>query len=105
MALHHVQPAEKTRLPSVSDPTAKTAALVKADGFEAVHLVIRAGEEIASHSVPGHATVHCLEGRVHLDIREKVQLAAGDWLYLERGQEHSVAAVEDSALLVTILFD
>ena len=77
MALHHVQPAEKTRLPSVSDPTAKTAALVKADGFEAVHL----------------------------DIREKVQLAAGDWLYLERGQEHSVAAVEDSALHVTILFD
>jgi quercetin dioxygenase-like cupin family protein len=105
MALHHVRPAEAIRLPSVAEPTAKTAALVKTDGFEAVHLVVRAGDEIASHSVPGHAMVHCLEGLVLLHTTEEVRLAAGDWLYLDRDQEHSVAAVEDSALLVTILFD
>ena len=105
MALHHVRPAEAIRLTSVVSATAKTAALVKTDGFEAVHLVIRAGDEIASHSVPGHATVHCLEGLVLLHATEEVRLAAGDWLYLDRGQEHSVAALEDSALLVTILFD
>ena len=105
MALHHVRSAETIHLPSVAEPTARTAALVKTDGFEALHLVIRAGDEIASHSVPGHATVHCLEGLVLLQTTEEVQLAAGDWLYLDRDQEHSVSAIEDSSLLVTILFD
>ena len=105
MALHHVRPAEAIRLTSVASATAKTAALVKTGWFEAVHLVIRAGDKIASHSVPGHATIHCLEGLVLLQTNEEMRLAAGDWLYLDRGQEHSVAALEDSALLVTILFD
>lgn len=105
MALHHLCPAEKIRLASVSSPAARTTALVKADGFEAVQLVLRAGESVSSHSVPGHATVHCLEGLVLLNTNEQVQLAAGEWLYLDRGQEHSVSAIEDSSLLVTILFD
>lgn len=105
MALHHVQPAEKIHLMPVADPAAKTSAFVKTDGFEAVQLVVRAGDDISSHSVPGYATVHCLEGRVLLNTAEPVELAAGDWLYLDRGQEHSVSAIEDSSLLVTILFD
>lgn len=105
MALHHVRPAETVHLPSVAEPAAMTTALVKTDGFEAVHLVLRAGDEIAGHKVPGHATVHCLEGLVLLNMAEKVQLAAGDWLYLDRGQQHSVSAIEDSALLLTIMFD
>lgn len=105
MALHHVHPQEKIGLASVADPTAKTSALVKTDGFEAVQLVLRAGDDIASHSVPGHATIHCLEGLVLLSMNEQVRLAAGDWLYLDRGQEHSLSAIDDSSLLVTILFD
>jgi quercetin dioxygenase-like cupin family protein len=105
MALHHARPAEKIHLKRVAVPTAKTSALVKTDAFEAVHLVLRAGDEISSHSVPGYATVHCLEGAVLLRTAEQLQLAAGDWLYLERDQEHSVSAIEDSSLLVTILFE
>lgn len=105
MALHHVHAGEKIHLPPVADPAAKTSALVKTDAFEAVHLLVRAGDVIASHSVPGHATIHCLEGSVLLEMDEPVQLAAGDWLYLDPDQEHSVSAREDSSLLVTILFD
>jgi quercetin dioxygenase-like cupin family protein len=105
MALHHVCPAEKIHLTPVVDPAAKTSALVKTDAFEAVHLVLRAGDDISSHSVPGYATVHCLEGAVLLKTAEELRLAAGDWLYLDRGQEHSVSAIEDSSLLVTILFE
>jgi quercetin dioxygenase-like cupin family protein len=105
MALHHVRPAEKIHLTPVADPAAKTSALVKTDAFEAVHLVLRSGDDISSHSVPGYATVHCLEGVVVLNTDEPLRLAAGDWLYLDRGQEHSVSAIEDSSLLVTILFE
>jgi quercetin dioxygenase-like cupin family protein len=105
MALHHVCPAEKIHLTPVVGPAAKTSALVKTDAFEAVHLVLRAGDDIPSHSVPGYATIHCLEGLVLLNMTEQLQLAAGDWLYLDRGEEHSVSAIEDSSLLVTILFE
>jgi quercetin dioxygenase-like cupin family protein len=105
MALHHACPAEKIHLTPAAVPTAKTSALVKTDAFEAVHLVLRAGDDISSHSVPGYATIHCLEGLVLMNITEQLRLAAGDWLYLDRGQEHSVSAIEDSSLLVTILFE
>jgi quercetin dioxygenase-like cupin family protein len=105
MALHHAHPAEKIRLASLGAPAAKTSALVKTDAFEAVQLVLRAGEDIAPHSVPGYATVHCLEGLVLLETTEQLRLAAGDWLYLDRGQKHSISAIDDSSLLVTILFD
>ena len=106
MALPHLAPREKTHLLSVELPTdTKTSALVKTDRFEAVKLVLAEGEEISSHAVAGYATIHCLQGSVIIDAAGQVQLNAGDWLYLDRGQQHSVAAREDSSLLVTILFD
>jgi quercetin dioxygenase-like cupin family protein len=104
MALHHVRAGEKVRLASpASAAHGKTAALVKTDGFEAVQLVLRAGEDISAHAVPGYATIHCLEGKLILTTDEDIELGSGDWLYLNRGQRHSVSAVEDSSLLVTIL--
>lgn len=105
MALHHVAPEETFHFASVDDPTAKTAALVKADRFEVAQLVLREGHVVAPHAVPGYVIIHCLEGCVTLDATERVGLSAGDWIYLERGEKHSVEAREDSSLLVTILFD
>jgi quercetin dioxygenase-like cupin family protein len=106
MALHHLDPREKIHLPSV-DPSrrVKTSALVKTDRFEALELVLRAGEDIPSHAVPGYATVHCLQGRVVIEAAGTIELTAGDWLYLDGGRPHSVLALEDSSVLVTILFD
>ena len=106
MALHHLQPGERFQLsPARSPGDGKTMALVKTDRFEAVKLVLHARDEISGHSVPGYATLLCLEGAVTLRLDEDVRLDAGDWLYLDRGQEHSLYAIEDSSLLLTILFD
>jgi quercetin dioxygenase-like cupin family protein len=106
MALAHARPGEKVNLPSLAAATqARAIALVKTDAFEAAQLVLRAGEEIARHAVPGHATIHCLQGSIVLDTDRKIELSPGDWLYLDLGEEHSVSAVTDGALLVTILFD
>lgn len=106
MALHHLGPGEKLRLAS-SHSTAKPrkSALVKTDVFETVQLLLRPGEEIPPHVVPGYATVHCLEGRIVLQTDERIEMEAGDWLYLDRGQRHLVAALEQSSLLVTILLE
>jgi len=106
VALHHVRAGERVGLQSLAfGSDARTAALVKTDAFEAVQLVLRAGETIARHSVPGYATVQCLEGSAILETTEKIELSPGDWLYLNRDQDHSVSAIDDSSLLVTILFD
>ncbi|MGN6156249.1 MAG: cupin [Sphingomicrobium sp.] len=105
MALHHVVAGEKVRLAQVADPDSKTAALVKAESFEAVQLILRSGETIAPHAVRGFATILCVEGAVTVDASKSVELEASDWIYLDRGERHSVSAREDSSLLVTILFE
>lgn len=107
MALVHIEAGEKHRLPALASlpPDAPTSALVKTDRFEAVHLVLRAGTRIPPHAVKGYLTLHCLEGLVSFECRTKHELSAGDWLYLSRGEEHSLTALEDSSLLLSILFD
>ena len=105
MALHHVSAGEKVHLASVDSPVAKTSAFVKNDAFETAQLVLRSGDTIAAHAVPGFVTMLCVEGSVTLHAAEPVKLNAGDWVYLDRGERHSVSAHEDSSLVVTILFE
>lgn len=105
MALAHAEPGEVVQLSRAAPAEARRVAFVKTEAFEAVQLVLRAGEEIARHAVPGYATIQCLEGSAILETDKKIELSAGDWLYLDRGEPHSVSAVEDGSLLVTILFE
>jgi quercetin dioxygenase-like cupin family protein len=106
VALQHAAPGQVVDLRPFGAKLceAKTSALVKSDRFEAVRLVVPAGTIIPSHKVPGYVTLHCLEGRVALSP-SGVELSTGDWLYLGRGAAHSVRGIEDSSLLLTILFD
>lgn len=107
MALVHIEAGEKHQLPTLASlaSDAVTSALVKTDRFEAVHLFLRAGTRIPPHAVKGYLTLHCLEGLVTFECRRKHELTAGDWLYLSRGEEHGLTAIEDSSLLLGILFD
>lgn len=106
MALRHAQPGEVVDLRPFGEriSEARTAAIVKANGFEAVRLVLAAGSEIAPHRVPGEITLHCLEGRVELWREgEHIDMRTGDWLYLDGGELHALKGVEDASLLLTIL--
>ena len=106
MALHHAAPGETVQLASVRDgPHPRSVALVKTDGFEAAQLFLRSGERIADHAVAGYAILHCLEGSLVVEAPEQIQLGTGDWVYFERGRPHSLRALEDSSLLLTILFE
>ena len=85
--------------------SAQTTALVKADSFEAVRLIVHAGTKIPPHRVGGKFTLHCLEGHVRLGLDSgKMDLSAGEWVYFDGGLTHSVEGFEDSSLLLTILF-
>lgn len=108
MALHHVAAGEPVDLRPLGAELAgsKTQALVKSDRFEAVRLVISAGTQIPTHAVAGQITLHCLEGRITIPMAgSEIELPAGHWLYLDRRVPHSVRAIENSSVLLTILFE
>jgi quercetin dioxygenase-like cupin family protein len=105
MALHHAKPGEAVDLTPIGPglKAAKSAAIVKTDHFEAMRLIVHAGTEIPPHDVPGEITLHCLEGHVELGVDPgPISLKANEWVYLPGGVPHSVKAIEDSSLLLTI---
>jgi quercetin dioxygenase-like cupin family protein len=107
MAIRHAKAGETVDLRplggSLKDATTK--ALVKSGTFEAVRLIVKAGRTIAEHAVPGAITLHCLEGHVRIDLPDAVvDMPAGQWIYLDGNTRHSVTGIEDSSLLLTILF-
>ncbi|AYJ84643.1 cupin (plasmid) [Sphingomonas paeninsulae] len=108
MALHHAQHGEVVHLSDlvVSRDDAHSTALVKTGAFEAIHLIVHAGAVIPPHHVAGQATLHCLRGRVSVLLGDAAAiLQAGDWTYLDGGEEHGIEGIEDAALLLTILFE
>ncbi len=106
MALKHARAGEIVDLRPFSGSIgeARTAAIVKTNEFEAVRLVVAAGSQIPPHKVPGQITLHCLEGHVELGLEgERLELRAGDWVYLDGGAVHALKGIEDASLLLTIL--
>jgi quercetin dioxygenase-like cupin family protein len=61
------------------------------------------GKMVAPHAVKGDITVQCLVGEVNFFASGEVRrLNAGQMLWLEGDVEHSLTAVADTQVLVTI---
>ena len=108
MALHHTKPGEVVDLRPIGRDlkNAQSTAIVKTSQFEAIRLIVPAGAEIPPHKVGGSITLHCLEGAVELGLATApVALKANEWIYLDGGMPHSVKAVEDASLLLTIFLE
>jgi hypothetical protein len=68
-----------------------------------VRLVMKEGEYLPPHSVPGEITVHCVSGALGLGVEDdKRTLRAGEMCYLHGGARHDVTAIRDCVALVTI---
>ncbi|WP_445666057.1 cupin domain-containing protein [Fodinibius sp. AD559] len=107
MAQRKINPAEVVNLytPPSDLPEDATLALMKTKDMEAIRMVLPKEKDITEHSVDGQISVQCLEGKTEFSVEgEKHVLTSGDWLYLKRNQPHSLRAIRDSILLVTILF-
>ena len=65
-------------------------------------IAIAAGQSLSEHESPGEATVHVLHGRVRL-VADEAQWEgiSGDLLVVPAGR-HSLDALEDSAVLLTV---
>ncbi|MCB0057192.1 MAG: cupin domain-containing protein [Hyphomicrobiaceae bacterium] len=107
MALKHAAPGQVVDLRPFGSrlAAARTSAIVRTPHFEAVRLVVPAGTEIPSHKVSGQITLYCVEGHAQLGLTgETIDLRAGNWVYLEGDEPHSVKGIEDASLLLNILF-
>jgi quercetin dioxygenase-like cupin family protein len=108
MAIPHAAPGIPTDLCVEGDSLsqAKTNALVKTDAFEAIRMVIPAGHEVCrNHQVEGPITVQCLAGQIALTVGDDVHVVRpGHWVFLPGGVPHTIAGVEDSLALLTVIF-
>jgi quercetin dioxygenase-like cupin family protein len=106
MAIPHAQAGQVIDLRPIGAALVdtKTQTIVKTASLEVIRIVMAAGKTLPPHAVPGALTVQCLEGRVEFGVgKAKHLLTSGSFLYLEGGSEHSLHALENSSLLVTIV--
>ena len=107
MATHHAAPGEIVDLATWAQdvPNEKTKVIVKTNEMELVRLVLPAGKAFANHKVLGPCVIHCITGEVECPAMGATQaLTSGQLLYLMPGEPHSVRAVVDSVVLLTIVF-
>lgn len=80
-------------------------ALFKTSQLELMRLVLPRGKGMPEHKVPGAVTVQCIEGAIEFCAHGKTQtMRAGQLVYLAGGEPHSLHALEDASILLTILF-
>jgi quercetin dioxygenase-like cupin family protein len=81
----------------------RTKALFKTHDLEVIRLVLLAGKSLPPQKVAGDITIHCLEGRLAIELHDsKVTLDAGELPFLEGEAMHGVLAMSDASALVTI---
>ena len=104
MAIPHARPGQPVSVHSDTSSSPQTTTLIKTECIEVLRVVMSKGKQLARHKVPGEITLQCIAGSatLHLGDRE-CELSPGMLTYLSGGQEHSLTANADSALLLTII--
>jgi quercetin dioxygenase-like cupin family protein len=106
MAIPHAQPGEVMDIRPLGPAlaTTKTSTLVKTDRIEIIRLVLAAGKVLTEHQARGEISLQCLEGKIAFTaLGQTRELTAGQLLYLQAGEPHSVQCLEDASCLLTIL--
>ena len=107
MALAHTGSGEVVNVRTVTSAVAveRTVALAKTEYFELIRIVLLAGKEVPEHSVAGPIILQCLEGNVMMTVAgTHLEMNAGGLLHLDPGTPHALKAIEDSVVLLTIVF-
>jgi len=89
--------------PAWADNDRHGSSLVKGDGINVALMVLKKGAKMQEHHTRAPITVQVIEGRINFIANGKTQLAtAGMLVALDRAIEHSVEAVEESAIVLTV---
>ncbi len=106
MAIHHALSGELIDIRPLGNliKGTQSATLYKTQHLEVFRMVLLAGKEMSEHKVVGEFTVQCLEGSVEFSIgTTRDIMRAGDLKCLAGSVPHSLVAIEDSSVLVTLL--
>lgn len=106
MSIQHFAPGDIIDLsPHGNDfASASSATLVRESHIEVFRFVLKAGKTTPEHTAAGAITMQCLQGEVELQIKQRRQtLHAQQLVYLSADELHTVKALTDAVLLVTIL--
>lgn len=80
-----------------------TVVLIKTDSLRVVFRSLREGTRLPPHKAAGDITVHVLAGRVEFTANDRTMtLEKGQVLALKAGVPHSVTALQQAALLITL---
>ena len=107
MATRHAKPGEIVNLDHWADDLDidQTKAIVKTEQMELIRLVLSAGDSIPTHKVAGPITVQCVKGKIEFSAMGATQkLQTGELLHLLPGEPHSVKALDNTVVLLTIIF-
>jgi quercetin dioxygenase-like cupin family protein len=98
--------AEIARLkgePAWADNDRHGSSLVKGDGINVALMMLKKGARVQEHHTRAPITVQVVEGRINFIAKDKTQVVtAGMIVALDRAIEHSVEALEESALVLTV---
>ena len=107
MALQRVEPSEIVNLFNANEEAGakESYTLAKTEAFQAILMRLPQGKAVGEHSVDGPIIVQCLEGSIEFPVDGASRtMQAGDWMYLPGGTPHSYEVLEDTRVLVTLLF-
>lgn len=105
MSVEHARSGDVVELdPAGRARPAGPIALVRDDRLEVMRWVLPAGRSVPEHLAYGPATIQCVAGDtlVRLGAGER-RLRPGSLVYLAAGERHTLEALADSILLVTMV--
>ena len=98
--------AEISRLksePAWADNDRHGSSLVKGDGINVALMMLKKGARLQEHHTRAPITVQVIEGKINFVAKGKSQIATvGTIVALDRAIEHSVEALEESAIVLTV---
>jgi quercetin dioxygenase-like cupin family protein len=105
MAIPHAQPGDVIDVRPLGPAlaVARSHALFKSADLEVIRLVLQAGDGMPAHAVAGEITLQCIEGCIAFDCAAGLrEIAAGQLVHVRADDIHSLRAIADSSLLLTI---
>ncbi|HSH87309.1 MAG: cupin [Methylophilus sp.] len=108
MSIQHFSPGEVIDISpyGANFEAATSETLIRESHIEVFRFILRAGKTTPEHTAAGAMTIQCIEGEVELDLEgDKRTLQAHGLMYLSAGSAHTIKAVADTALLITILLE
>jgi len=107
MATNSAAAGEIVNLETWADdqPHSRTKAIVKTDEMELIRISLPSGKVLPKHKVSGPIIVQCISGVIEFTAMGATQeLSSLKLLHLMPGELHSIKAVEDAVILLTIIF-